>query len=243
MELAAPRTVRAATSTEAGGSTDSTSNIYVSDDFCYSLNSTANSTMVGPWLLWSGGGPIGYGTPDINHPCVIEGKTGSKYTGVRIGDQNGSGNSRYPLPNVGLMAFDSTFIFRFTGDTTSVIIDAGFITPSNWCAIVYNTLAGDTSYMADCSNGITRTRTSLGVIPASGDWVKARIRSSTAGTVLFSICQAAGSSGCTLGTEISISTSVPYTGTTEPEYYVASKDTNSRTLDVSKWIFQMAVSQ
>lgn len=227
--------------TPSGSGGDSLTNFQITDEFCGG-NSAAGFIGGLNWSFTaSGSGSMTVGTPDANHPCVGEMDTGTTSGSSVYIQLDNPNTSSFPLVPLSGVTFSSTFVFRVTA-TANVNQDVGFWANSGYIIVGYDTGSSQTDWTASTNDGSTSTTQDMGIAPVDGDWVKVQIRSTTAGTILFSMCQASGSSGCTLGTEYSISTHLP-TGQVRPQFFVANYSTADDILDYNFFSFDMTTSR
>lgn len=138
--------------------------------------------------------------------------------------------------------FDYIWVLKTGGSVTEVQWLFGFadgradITPSNSLAFNFTDGTGcttgdgsDTTWRIRASSGGTAT-TSGSNMPnmATSTWYKFRMRSTVAGTVLFSACSG---EGCTLGTETSVSTNIP-SAAISPIFFAKNCNTTLKDLDI-----------
>lgn len=201
-----------------------------------------------------------HASADANHACVLSLNTGPKsrsgmsiYLGFCADTTpttgcGGGTQSRDPLGPVGSMKFDSYFIFKIQ-QSSPAGADVGYY---NWASddfgrtsigVRYASTIGTDYRFETCVNGTCTDTKANSIAAVGGDWVKVRIRSTTPGKILFSICEAAGSSGCTLGPETAISTNVPTTTMTPAFKWRNLTATINETMDVNYWAFQSEVSR
>jgi len=182
---------------------------YLREEFCSGI--ATSSGQIGE-LGWSTQGIASGGTLSVqdgvaNHPCL-----------QRVQATNTAGSGRdlalngfnvWGLNNLSAIAgWEAIWIFKLSS-TTDSRFRIGFYNwastptaqPANGLWVRYDTSTGfaDSNFTFEMRKASTSSTSTLNSIAAtSTDWVKIRIRSTTAGTVRFSIC---AGDGCTLGTE------------------------------------------
>jgi hypothetical protein len=90
--------------------------------------------------------------------------------------------------------------------------------------VEYDISLGDTNFMFVACNGTNCTRQSSGV-SFDTSWHKVRIRSQTAGTILFSLDE---------GTEVSINSNVP-TGALAPMFGIRATENAAKRVEADRW--------
>lgn len=152
----------------------------------------------------------------------------------------------------GNAGWDATFIFKLpsitsVGTFVGFAADSRFVVatplPANAIGIRFDTDVPDTNWtFHTCATTCTATTTNT--VAATADrWVKFRMRSAVAGTVLMSMCQgASATAGCTLGTETSVTATLPTTGLV-PVFTVATRTTASKDLDIDYFSFTWALNR
>lgn len=169
----------------------------------------------------------------------------------------GSATSRRTLWNMSTnTGWDSIWIFKQTSSSAvSILVGFGGASvavqaPTVWggvrfdntttsvCGAAQNASCGDTNYtFVTCSAAATCTESTTNSIAVSTtNYIKFRLRSTVAGTWLFSIC---GGDNCTLGTETSIATTIP-NSVMSPFVRILTSDTNAKTLEMD--LFQYVVA-
>jgi hypothetical protein len=132
-------------------------------------------------------------------------------------------------------SWDSIFYFRNnSAASTGMVLFVGYLMggsnpPSGGSStarigIEYDASRGDTNFMFVACNGSNCTRQSSGV-SFDTSWHKLRIRSQTAGTILFSLDG---------GTEVSIGTNVP-TSALAPMFGVRAEENAAKRVEADRW--------
>jgi hypothetical protein len=132
-------------------------------------------------------------------------------------------------------SWDSIFYFRHnSAASTNLGLFVGYLVggsnmPGAGAAtarigVEYDTSRGDTNFMFVACNGSNCTRQSSGVSFDTA-WHKLRIRSQTAGTILFSLDE---------GTEVSINTNVP-TSALAPFFGVRTAEAAAKRVEADRW--------
>jgi len=198
--------------------------IYLRDDF---LGSSTN-------LSFSTSSDFGWSSYAITG-SFTESKVAGAYPHIGIaalGGQststgNGSGiawgdgtNGHNLFNNISTHTFDSLFIVKGDTQVANEQISFGWKTVGNsfavdGCYIKYDTTNSDTNWIARCRNSGTATDNSLGVAPSTSSWTKARISATTAGTIVFQVCNG---DGCALPVNVGATGFICYNsgGTANP---------------------------
>jgi len=131
----------------------------------------------------------------------------------------------------GYAGWDSIFRFRLY-NTTNVKMFVGYLKGGiydPWAnahiGLSFDTTAGDTQFVFSASNGTDTTRVASGV-SVDTNWHKLRIRSTTSGTILFSLDD---------GTDVSINTNIATTTAMAPVFYVNTQEAVAKSIDVLRW--------
>lgn len=165
---------------------------------------------------------------DVNHPCIITAVTGNQAgneatlrlcTQGKQGNCPGLGANNNSIAGFNSLTFDTYIVFKIA-DVTDINVQAGFMDESNEdraeLTVEYDSARGDKflTFVAHNSAGKCRLEVDCkhlasNIAPVADRWIKARIRSITPGTALFSVCMGATpSAGCKLpvsGNKFSIS--------------------------------------
>jgi len=161
------------------------------------------------------------GTTSSNICQITLGSTGSSATVLGALGSYGSWDSIFSFRNNSVA---STGMGLFVGYIVggSNVPGAGASTAR--IGVEYDTSRGDTDFMFVACNGTNCTRQSSGVSFDTA-WHKLRIRSQTAGTILFSLDG---------GTEVSIDTNVP-TGALAPMFGVRTAESAAKRVETDRW--------
>lgn len=212
---------------------DPTKYTFFFDDFTSGQSLTAASAVTayvtgGMNLTWVMSTPGANGTIDIVHP------TDSGTNGVVVLNTGTASGNFIQLFSSEFVAGTSiaqstfttlnntTFDIRFRGKistTATITWKIGFADPlgTSEIGIAYDTTASDTIWKAVCNNAGTSTRSSITGSTLDTNYHDFRMRSTTAGTVLFSVDG---------GTEVSINTNLP-TVNMSPRITLATQTTAS----------------
>jgi len=161
------------------------------------------------------------------------GNTSSALCHIVLGSAGSSATVLGALGSYG--SWDSIFSFRnSSAASTGMVLFVGYILGGNntpgagastaRIGVEYDTSRGDTNFMFVACNGSNCTRQSSGV-SLDTSWHKLRIRSQTAGTILFSLDG---------GTEVSINTNVP-TGALAPMFGIRTEETAAKRVEADRW--------
>ena len=161
------------------------------------------------------------------------GATSGNICHVALGSSGTSATVLGALGSYG--SWDSIFHLRNnSAASTGMVLFVGYIaggsnTPSGGSStarigIEYDTSRGDTSFMFVSCNGSNCTRQSSGVSLDTA-WHRLRVRSQTAGTILFALDG---------GTEVSINTNVP-TNALAPMFGVRAEENAAKRVEVDRW--------
>lgn len=194
--------------------------------------SGSTSTTVAGALGWLIGNVTGAGGPSSvaasgDHVGIVRITSGSS-SGDEVAGQ------LFPINRYDNSTFEIKFIFRIPSTITSVRTAIGLLenlggaTTSNRITIRFDS-SSDTEFKFEtCSSGSCTTGNSTVTVVAD-TWYTGRIRSTSAGTILFSVN---GES------EVSQSTNVPSATTLLPAFDVKASSNSARGLDMDWWAMQ-----
>jgi len=204
-------------------------------------NTSTTSGQIGTYgwaASWSSGGSISSvsktGSSPFKRAYRLEtGTSSGGHTFIFLGSTGSSATVLGALGSYG--SWDSIFSFRNNSTaSTGMVLFVGYIigssgTPGGGAStgrigVEYDTSRGDTNFMFVACNGTNCTRQSSGV-PFDTAWHKLRIRSQTAGTILFSLDG---------GTEVSINTNVS-TAALAPIFGIRTEEAAAKRVEVDRW--------
>jgi len=189
------------------------------DEFMPGSNTSTNVGALG-WFYFGGGGITAFNQSTATHPGVYRViSDGAANATAIFGLEQGGGSTSMVSPEIG--NWDSIFIFKpnFTGVMSQWIIgwaDEGLTMPTNGVYVrAYNSASGCTAnnnsegtFQFTARSASVSTSSASTQTITSDVWYSLRIRSTTNGTILYSLAKADGSPE----TEVSIAGNVPTVG-------------------------------
>lgn len=203
------------------------------DEMCAGRESNGGSTF--GTMSWRLANITGAGTLTAidgvaNRPCITQITTATAANDEVIGTSNRVNESGISPMNVN--NWEAKFIVR-PSVSTSVRHEVGFtdtlgVLGANRIVVKWDTADSDTVWKFQACSASTCTTASSTIAAAANTWARLRIRSTTSGTILFSVDGE---------TEVSVATNVP-TVALRPIFGVRTRTTSAASIDLDWFAFQ-----